>query len=584
MGVATPPPWKRVVPCKAEGTPLAKLKLTSLLCTIKSAATMVKLGLAPLALLSAGASLVDAEALPRTGTAGGRHDQPAHIAEVGPAPATMNPVAYHITNPAPGQEGVTRPFSSAEFFEVDSPHLKMKYAEVAWTLLPPVALPPHIVARYAASSIAITGFEVDVLRPLPGNKTESVPAYQSYNHHYGVTLYSAATKLKRGADGEPAGMDMGHGKLFEYELLRDKPAPPADARLAQHFIHGNGQEHRQMFHGAPPGYAQPLYAPGTFALAPMQISTNDGTGRRSGAGGVLPRIKLPAGATPADPGAKYSPLLECPCTDRVAINGSAGTVNGHRMNGDCTRDEPLSDLLARKNPTCAAATYTGGLACCVNNMTLLDADQSPPLPDFEDDVFFRFRFYFEDYAPSRHQLLEHVEWASNGCDSGCGGDCPNRCNHIEFDVVEGAGSALGADVQVFQSTYKAGDMLAATCSMTSGQCMDGSKVDDAKGFKLMMAASHCHAPNCIRQELLNLDSGEVLCNGTTVLGGSDLTYDEEGYLFTPPCLWGDGEGDGLLPPPVLMKNTTLQMVTVFNSTFWHPGQMGIWQMKAAIVQ
>merc|ERR1712216_717488 len=57
---------------------------------------------------------------------------------------------------------------------------------------------------------------------------------------------------------------------------------------------------------------------------------------------------------------------------------------------------------------------------------------------------------------------------------------------------------------------------------------------------------------------------------------------EAGYLFTPPCLWGSPE-DGLLPPPVLFENTTLQMLTVFNSTYDHPGQMGIWQMKAAPV-
>ena len=492
----------------------------------------------------------------------------------------MNPMAYTIANPAPGQEGKTRSFYSSEFFEVDSPPMKMKYSEVAWRSLPAVQLPTHITERYANSTIAITGFEVDVLRPLPNNKTESVPAYQSYNHHYGVTMHSAAVQVKLGADGEPAGMDMGHGKLLEFEL-RDDAAAPADARLAQNFIHGNGQEHRQMFHGAPKGYAQPLYAPSTFIVTPMQIDTNDGSGRTSGAGGLLPKIKLPSGATPADPNAKYSPLLECPCTTRMHINGTAGTINGHPMNGDCTRNEPLSDLLATKNPTCWAKTYVGGLSCCHDGDFLLDADQIPP--DFVDEVFFRFRFYFEDYMAAKHQHLEHVEWASNGCDSGCGGDCPNRCGHIEFDVVKGVGSKLGADIQVFQSTFMAGDMLATSCSETSAQCMDGSKVD-GNGFKLMMAASHCHAPNCIRQELTNVDSGEVLCNGTTHLGNSDLNYNEEGYLFTPPCLWGDEKDDGLLPPPVLMKNTTLQMVTVFNSTYGHPGQMGIWQMKAAVVQ
>ena len=134
---------------------------------------------------------------------------------------------------------------------------------------------------------------------------------------------------------------------------------------------------------------------------------------------------------------------------------------------------------------------------------------------------------------------------------------------------------------MFQSTFNAGDMLASSCSQTSAQCMDGSKVSDEKGFKLMMAASHCHAPNCIRQELINKETGEMLCNGTTHLGLTEDNYNEEGYLFTPPCLWGDS--DHLMPPPVLKKDTKMQMITYFNSTFFHPGQMGIWQMKAAVV-
>ena len=59
-------------------------------------------------------------------------------------------------------------------------------------------------------------------------------------------------------------------------------------------------------------------------------------------------------------------------------------------------------------------------------------------------------------------------------------------------------------------------------------------------------------------------------------------YDEEGYLSTPPCLWGEQEG--LQNPPILFENTTMQMVTYFNTTWGHPGQMGIWQMKAAVVE
>ena len=75
----------------------------------------------------------------------------------------------------------------------------------------------------------------------------------------------------------------------------------------------------------------------------------------------------------------------------------------------------------------------GGLNCCPDGGFLLDADQTPP--PFVDEVFFRFRFYFEDHDPAKHQDINHVEWAGNGCDSGCG-KCPNRCKHIEWDVVQ----------------------------------------------------------------------------------------------------------------------------------------------------
>ena len=330
-----------------------------------------------------------------------------------------------------------------------------------------------------------------------------------------------------------------------------------------------------MFHGAPPGYAQRLWSPATFVVTPMQISTNDGDGDPGQ--GLLPAIKRPGGATPAPPSYAYSPLLECPCTTRNKINATAGTIDGHAFDGDCDRAEPLSDLNATKNPTCEVSTYVGGLSCCADGAFLLDADQEPPA--FEDRVFFRFRFYYDDWDDDKYADIEHVEWAANGCDSGCsGGGCANACGHIEFDVVQGVGSDEGDDVQIFQSTFPAGEMLASSCKPTDCQCMGADTVVES-GFALVMAASHCHAPNCIRQVLKNLDSGEILCDGKTRVGSSEKVFDEAGYLFTPPCLWG-AAADGLLAPPVLKKDTTLQMLTYFNSTYAHPGQMGIWQMKA----
>jgi len=162
----------------------------------------------------------------------------------------------------------------------------------------------------------------------------------------------------------------------------------------------------------------------TFVVTPMQISTNDGSGRKGGAANpwILPSAKQ-LGLPDHPP---YAPILECPCTTRI----NRTTL---RVDGDC-RPEPQSDLLVTKNPTCQAATYVGGLNCCGDGLYLLDADQTPP--PFVDEVFFRFRFYYEDHDPAKHEQIDHVEWAGNGCDSGCNGDCPNKCHHIEWDVIQ----------------------------------------------------------------------------------------------------------------------------------------------------
>jgi hypothetical protein len=263
----------------------------------------------------------------------------------------------------------------------------------------------------------------------------------------------------------------------------------------------------------------------------------------------------------------------CLCADSSAM------INGIPYDADC-KPEPLSDLLSDNNPTCQVSSYVGGLSCCVNHEFLLDADQT--VPAFVDEIFFRFRFYFEDYNPSVHQTIHHVEWSQNGCNSGAGGPNPMGCKHIEFDVVKGVGSSYGPNIQVFQSTFPASGLVETYCTPGDGQCMDGSKVGPG-GIKLILAATHCHAPNCLRQELYNADTGEAICITTPILGESEEAFDEKGYLYAPPCTWGDSPAEGFMPPPVILMNTNLKMVTLYNSTYGHPGQMGIWQMKAAYV-
>jgi len=250
-----------------------------------------------------------------------------------------------------------------------------------------------------------------------------------------------------------------------------------------------------------------------------------------------------------------------------------GVIDGIPYDPNC-KPRPWSDLLAENNPVCEAMTYQGGLASCRGY--LLDSDQTVPV--FEDEVYFKFRFYFTDYYPSLREIY-HVEWAINGCNSGAGGG-PNAlaCTSIEFDVVKGTNSSLGPDIAAYTSRFPVRGLLEDQCSMDSIQCMDASLATN--GIELILAASHCHAPNCLKQELYNADTGELLCMALPVHGQSSNVYDEQGYLFAPPCVWGR-EKDGFLPPPHLQLDANLTMIAYYNSTYTHTGQMGIWQMKAA---
>ena len=102
------------------------------------------------------------------------------------------------------------------------------------------------------------------------------------------------------------------------------------------------------------------------------------------------------------------------------------------------------------------------MSCCGDGVYLLDADQN--VPDYVDEIFFRFRIYHEVFT-EQHAALGHVEGSGNGCDSGWIGATPSNhsCKHIEFDIES------GQDVRAFQSTFEAGWML-GECEPEDAQC------------------------------------------------------------------------------------------------------------------
>lgn len=265
----------------------------------------------------------------------------------------------------------------------------------------------------------------------------------------------------------------------------------------------------------------------------------------------------------------------CLCNDQT------GTIDGIPYNGDC-RPEPWSNLLAMNNPTCDISTYQGGLPCCVHGTMLLDSEQD--IPPAQDTVYFKWRFYYEDYVPAVQTAAIHLEWAVNGCDSGGPAGAQHNCASIEYAVPQAdPGTPPDQTVYTVVSHFQASDMFAPHCNLlTDPTCADSTLVEPA-GVEMVMTGGHCHAPACLSLELWNADTNTLLCRVTPVLGQGDAAMDELGYLWTPPCQWGLAS-EGLQAAPVLHLDTNLTAIGRTNNTYAHYGQMGIFQMRGAYVR
>jgi len=141
---------------------------------------------------------------------------------------------------------------------------------------------------------------------------------------------------------------------------------------------------------------------------------------------------------------------------------------------------------------------------------------------------------------------------------------------------------------VIKSQFKGRDLFGPSGCMVGGDknaCGDTGLIQSKYGgkFRLTYAAFHCHAPACMKGELWNMDTGELVCRNTPVYGDGDGTdpMNEKGYVVgIPPCVWGNAD-EGLPPPPVLDLDTNLLSVKHCNSTNAHWGVMALWQMRAA---
>ena len=242
---------------------------------------------------------------------------------------------------------------------------------------------------------------------------------------------------------------------------------------------------------------------------------------------------------------------------------------------------PRSELIPSNNPTCFPELYVGGLACCRNEDLLLDKDQV--IPSRVDEVFYKWRFYYEDFDALKHTPTLHLEWQFGHIE--CTPPPPQpaaaaaNAPALRYDVPKAAPGTPPEDrVHILTSEIQGRDLFMygrPGCNVeTEPYCADVTKA--AKGFGLVMMGGHCHAPACLSLEMVNRDTGALICRIEPVLGSGDDALDESSYLWLPPCVWGD-PSDGLQPIPKLMLDTNLTLVKRTNSSAYHTGVMAIWQ-------
>ena len=264
---------------------------------------------------------------------------------------------YTIANPT-AKTPNSMPFQG-EYFELLGPEVTTRYSEVFWHTQP-IQLPEDIINRFDNKVMAVTGYEVDIVRTSKkDNKivTTSAASYEIYNHHYSGWMYgkgaSPSSYEQSGSDDNPivgSSIDeeipMMHGMPLPRWEIKQNGTDAIDYPNVQGFSEGNGNEHRGSYKGYAKGYAQVIKSPRIWANNPMIINTNKKLTNEKGTAsspGHISRLLPKHSLAPKD--ATYSGILECPCTDRKIkiLDGYKITLNpcGSKSIEVATRNECL---------------------------------------------------------------------------------------------------------------------------------------------------------------------------------------------------------------------------------------------------
>ena len=238
-----------------------------------------------------------------------------------------------------------------------------------------VPLDDATIAKLDGKLVNFVGYEFDMVRTLPNGSHVSVPAWELYNHHYGNSIIGKGTKLVKTNiphDHEGPMEESADGShLFPgYKFVNTNPGKDNIRSEAAEFtsgglIIGNGAESRKTFHYFAEGYGVLVGSPNAAAMHPMIIDTKNretgGTQQRPTGHGKVPH------AATVGPDQMYSPIHECPCTDKwVKHISSFSTLKEGVCNPDIT-----------SAPGCFAAAAELGLKPVTANMTINNVHAPP---------------------------------------------------------------------------------------------------------------------------------------------------------------------------------------------------------------
>jgi len=454
------------------------------------------------------------------------------------------------------------PTATAAFmnFTVYSSPVQLRYGEVFNSLQGPLRLPAEVVNRYAdgKSALAITGFDVDMVRRGEDGSEIKVKLDDHYLHHYALNLGSdsAMQKMLGMAHEDPMFARMLSGchamkrtavHSFNTKLRKEQ----GQSGVGKILVLGSasGAEYRNNPQRFEKPFRAVVFKPEVWLPLLHLINTKGG------------KSKTP-----------WSPLLECPCTPQRKINVWAGTIDGRRP------DPPIGcskEFAATGNPSCHLSTYQGGWRCCENHMFLIDTDKECKDPQCSekpvDEVYMKFTFYYEDATPgmlpvepsaccdvtSSTQGNENIEYDIPACKPGTPAE---RCLHVAESVQP---------VGYYNKHPRSPD-------------------DDHRGSDMVylaFAAPHLHVAG-LSLQLFDHETNKLLCevhatkgnSGGIFYGHSSEVGDENGYLVgLSTCRWNSTNA------PKFRRDHLLRTRAVYDASMTHTGVMSLWLMDVAPV-